>query len=169
MYHRQLHGSKTRLLGRGFHTLMRNVSFPSPADVGSHNPPPLGTSVRAGTPLGVCLLYYLQQPKLTKPTASKYCLLLPVSSDTRERLPHPYNECFVPLSNQCRISRSTPFRSPTSLPAHRSVSGSDIICNSPSPPLVDIVCFGSLCITISLTVIRMLSPEERWIMRSHIG
>ena len=30
---------KTRLLGRGFHTLIRNVSFPSPTKVGSHNPP----------------------------------------------------------------------------------------------------------------------------------
>ena len=31
------HGFKTRLLGRGFHTLIRNVSFPSPTEVGSHN------------------------------------------------------------------------------------------------------------------------------------
>ena len=27
---------KMRLLGRGFHTLIKNVSFPSPTDVGSH-------------------------------------------------------------------------------------------------------------------------------------
>ena len=33
---------KTRLLGRGFHTLIKNVSFSSPTDMGSHNPPPLG-------------------------------------------------------------------------------------------------------------------------------
>ena len=31
---------KTRLLGRGFHTLIKNDSFPSPTDMGSHNPPP---------------------------------------------------------------------------------------------------------------------------------
>ena len=31
-----------RLLGRGFHTLIRNASFPSPTDLGSHNLPPLG-------------------------------------------------------------------------------------------------------------------------------
>ena len=31
---------KTRLLGRGFHTLIKNVLFPSSTDVGSHNPPP---------------------------------------------------------------------------------------------------------------------------------
>ena len=30
---------KTRLLGRGFHALIKNVSFYSPTNVGSHNPP----------------------------------------------------------------------------------------------------------------------------------
>ena len=34
---------KMRLLGRGFHTLIKNVLFHSPADVGSHNPPPFET------------------------------------------------------------------------------------------------------------------------------
>ena len=38
MYRRQPHDFKTYQLGRGFHTLVRNVSFPSPTDVGSHNP-----------------------------------------------------------------------------------------------------------------------------------
>ena len=33
---------KTRLLGRGFHTLIKNVSFSSPTVVESHNPPSLG-------------------------------------------------------------------------------------------------------------------------------
>ena len=33
---------KTCLLGRGFHTLIKNVSFSSPTDVGSHNPLPFG-------------------------------------------------------------------------------------------------------------------------------
>ena len=32
-----------RLLGRGFYTLIKNVSFSSPTDVESHNPPPFGT------------------------------------------------------------------------------------------------------------------------------
>ena len=32
-------GFKTRLLGRRFHTLIKNVSFPFPTNVGSHNPP----------------------------------------------------------------------------------------------------------------------------------
>ena len=31
---------KMRLLGRGFHTLIKGVLFSSPTDVGSHNPPP---------------------------------------------------------------------------------------------------------------------------------
>ena len=31
---------KTRLLERGFHTLIKNASFFSPTDVRSHNPPP---------------------------------------------------------------------------------------------------------------------------------
>ena len=48
-------GFKTHMLGRGFHTLVRYVSFPSPTDVGSHNPLPLGASVLAGTPSGVWL------------------------------------------------------------------------------------------------------------------
>ena len=30
------------LLWRGFHTLIKNASFPTPIDVGSHNPSPLG-------------------------------------------------------------------------------------------------------------------------------
>ena len=29
-----------RVCGRGFHTLIKGVSFSSPTDVGSHNPPP---------------------------------------------------------------------------------------------------------------------------------
>jgi len=33
---------KTRLLERGFHSLIKNNSFSSPTDVGSHNPPHFG-------------------------------------------------------------------------------------------------------------------------------
>ena len=40
---------KTRLLGRGFHILIKNVSFSSPTDVGSHNPPPSGLNVLTST------------------------------------------------------------------------------------------------------------------------
>ena len=34
---------KTRLLRRSLHTLIKNVLFPYPIDVGSHNPPPFRT------------------------------------------------------------------------------------------------------------------------------
>jgi len=38
---------------------LNNASFPSPTNVGSHNSPPLGPSVLAGTQLGVWLWYHL--------------------------------------------------------------------------------------------------------------
>ena len=37
------------MLGRGFHTPIKNVSFSSPTEVGSHNPLPSGPSVLVGT------------------------------------------------------------------------------------------------------------------------
>ena len=85
---------------------------------------------------------------------------------------------FIPLSNQCGISQSHPpsgsnvlagtcsslqsmwdliIHPPSSLVsslAHRLVSGSDTICNNPSPPLVDIVLFG-----LSLKVFKMCLLE----------
>ena len=85
-----------RLLGRGSHTLIRNVSLLPRTDVGSHNP-----------------------------------------STSGEMFPHPYKKCFVALSNRYEISQSTPWGL-----AYRSIFGSNIICNSPNPPLVDIVLFG---------------------------
>ena len=45
-------GFKTRLLERGFYTLIRNALFPSPIDVRSHNLPTLWTKLLNGTPLG---------------------------------------------------------------------------------------------------------------------
>ena len=47
-----------------------------------------------------------------------------------------------------------PLEDPESLLAQRPVSGSDTICNDPSPPLVDIVHFGPLCIAINLAVFK---------------
>ena len=68
-----------------------------------------------------------------------------------------YKKCFVLLSHRCGITQSTP-RGPASLLAHRlestafetqssrwhihSVSSSKTICNSPNPPLADIILFG---------------------------
>ena len=50
-------GFKTCLLGKGFHTLIKGVSFSSPTNVGYHNPPPFRAqralvpfSNRCGTP-----------------------------------------------------------------------------------------------------------------------
>ena len=89
--------SSLRLLWRGFHTLIKNASFSSPTDVGSHNLP----------------LFDAQRPRW-------------------HSFPSPINvgPPIHALSN------------PASLMAHRSVSGSDTICNNPSPPLGDIVLFG---------------------------
>ena len=76
----------------------------------------------------------------------------------RKRFPHPYKECFVPLSIQCGTLQPIPLRNPASLLTHRlvstplrgsasslahlPVSGSDTICNSPSLLLAYIVLFG---------------------------
>ena len=48
----------------------------------------------------------------------------------------------VSLSNRCGISQSIPFWGPASLLAHRPMSSSDTICNSPSLPLAYIVYLG---------------------------
>ena len=52
------------------------------------------------------------------------------------------------MSTLCRGSSPTPTSASYCL-----VNGSNTICNSPSPPLIDIIRFGSLRITISLMVI----------------
>ena len=85
------HGSKTCLLRRGFHTLIRNVSFPSPTYVRSNN-----------SPLGSLASSLTQRP----------------------------------------------------------LFGSDTICNSPSPPLIDMVSFDLLCIVVSLTVLKRVYYGE---------
>ena len=47
-----------------------------------------------------------------------------------------------PASLMAHCLVSTPLQGSASSLAHRTVSGSDTICNSPSPPLADIVLFG---------------------------
>ena len=47
----------------------------------------------------------------------------------------------IPPSNLCGISQSTLLRCPASSLAHLPMPGIDIICNSPNPPLLDIVLF----------------------------
>ena len=41
-------------LRRGFHTLIRNTSFPSPTNVGSHNPPPRGSTAKVSASYTIC-------------------------------------------------------------------------------------------------------------------
>ena len=123
-------------------TIRQNVSFSSPTDVRSHNPP---------DPYKEC--FVLKFMTLIKNVS--------FSSPTDVRShnpPDPYKECFILLSNQRGISQSTsfrtqhffnqcgtpqsiPLRGPTSLLA-RSMSSSDINFNGPNPPLVDIVLVG---------------------------
>ena len=92
----------------------------------------------------------------------------------KERFPHPYKGCFVLLPNQCGVSQSTllqspasllahrllstPLRGTTSSLAHRSVSGSDTICNCLSPLLADIVLFR---LSLSGFLSRFLNASAR--------
>ena len=46
------------MLGRGFHTLLRNVPFSSPIDAESHSPPPLG-AIRLSPPLANIVFFGL--------------------------------------------------------------------------------------------------------------
>ena len=65
---------------------------------------------------------------------------------------YPYKECFVLLSNQCEI-----FTRPRT---HHPISSSDTICNSSNLPLVDIVCFGSICISVSFMILKPSTIEK---------
>ena len=81
------------LLWRGFCILIRNISFPSPINVGSHNLPSLGANVLIGTPSGDWLHRLWDFPQ-----GFKIRLLWRVFA-------YPYEECFVSLFNQCKISQ----------------------------------------------------------------
>ena len=102
---------KTHLLRRGFHTLIKSVSFSSPTDVRS---PSLGPSVLAST------RSFLQS-------------MLD---------PHQIHPLRGPASLLAHRLMSTPLWNSASSLTHRSMFGSDTICNGPSPLLVDIVLFG---------------------------
>ena len=104
---------KIRLLGRGFHTFIKNASFSFATDVGSHNPPSLRPSVLACTLFLLPSMWDLQSIPLWGPAS---------------------------LLAHCLVS--TPLRGSASSLTHRLVSGFDPIYNSPSPPLVDIILFG---------------------------
>jgi len=97
---------KTRLLGRGFHTLIKKVSFSSPMmyDPTIH---PLRASILTRTP-----------PRI-HPSISGFLKIFKTRLVGRS-IHTLYKKCFVLLSNRCGITQSTP-RGLTSLLAHRLV------------------------------------------------
>ena len=81
------------MLGRGFHTLIKNVSFSSPTDVGSHNPPPSKLNDFAGIRSFLQSMWDPQSTPLRDPTsllahhlmsgsASSLAYQLEIGSDT---------------------------------------------------------------------------------------
>ena len=104
---------KTRLLERGFHTLIRLFrSPPQPTwDLTIH--PPLGRSVPVGTRSLLQQMWDLPNPPPLGPASLLAHRLV-----------------------------STPLRVSASSLAHCLVSSSNTICNDPSSPLADIVIFG---------------------------
>ena len=57
--------------------------------------------------------------------------------------PHPYKKCFIPTPPQPVWDLTMhPIVCPAILLAHLSMTGSNTICNKPSPPLSDIVYLG---------------------------
>ncbi|KAG7020717.1 WD repeat-containing protein DWA2, partial [Cucurbita argyrosperma subsp. argyrosperma] len=104
----------TRLLGKGFHTLINNVSFSSPTNVGYHNPP----LFRAQRPRWLLFLSPIDVRPPPNPPPSESNILTGTPS------------CVYPL------------RGIVSSLAHCPMSISDTICDGPNPPLADIVLFG---------------------------
>ena len=132
-------GFKTRLVGRDFHTLIRNVLFLSPTNVGSHNPLLLGPEFS--------LAHHLVSDSDTIHNSSSPDN--PFLAFSRGFKTHMLGRGFHTLV------RYVSFPSPTDVGSHNplplgasvlastpSVSGSNTICNSSSPPLADIVLFG---------------------------
>ena len=107
------------MLGKGLYTLIKNVSFSSPTNIRSHNPPHFGAHVLAGTR---SLFQFMWEPSIPTPFGVQ------LLADT------------LPV---------TPLRGSASSLAHRPVSDSDTICNSLSTPLADIVLFDiSSCMSV---------------------
>ena len=131
--------------------------FSSPTDVESHNPPPLGTQRPCWHRLVSGSSIICNSPSILLTDIVCFGLLCIVVSLTVLKRVCPYKECFVPLSNQCGISQSTPLGAQRPC-WHRPMSGSNTICNSPSTPIADIVRFGLLHIVVSLTVLKHVCP-----------
>ena len=111
---------------RGFHTLIKNVSFPSPAIVGSHNLGGLTSSLShrpTSTPQGEERGFHtlIKNASFSSPAIVGSHNLGGLTSSLSHRLNSPpqgeergfhilIKKCFVPLSNRCEISKSTPLR-----------------------------------------------------------
>ena len=112
---------KMRMLGRSFHTLIKNALFPSLTDVESHN----------SSFFGIQHPYWNSFPSLIDAGFNNLPLFgASVLVSSRSSLRMMWDLLIHPR------------RGLASSLAHRPVSGSDTIYNSSSPPLVDIVLFG---------------------------
>ena len=110
-------------------------SFPSLIEVGPPNPPLFEASVLADTP-----------PRVHPPSALNLLAGTSPSKGTHSLLQSmwdcPIHPCLGPNILDNTLSHVHPPSALNSLLAHHPVSSSDTICNSPNPPLVDIVFFG---------------------------
>ena len=153
---------KTRMLGRGFHILIRNVSFPSPIDVGSHNPPPWGpmSLLRHRSVTGSDTIGYSPDPPLVDIVRfAPLRITINLTVLKTHLLGRGFHILIRNVSFPSPIdvgSHNPPLWGPASSLAHRLAPGFDTICNSPSSPLADIVRFGPLHIVVSLTVLKCI-------------
>ena len=133
---------KTGLVGRGFHALIKNVSFSSPTNVGSHTPLPLGLSVLAGTR---SLLPSMCDLTIHPPSGSS------VLAGTRSFLPSMWeisqftplqgpvsSPALVPFFHRCGRSHNSPPSGPSVLASTRYLLPSmwDLTIHLPSGPSV---------------------------------
>jgi len=145
---------------RGFHTLIKGVSFFSSTNVRSHNPLPFPHPLFRFPPQPIWDLT-IHSPSWPSSLEVSTPLIKGVSFSSSTDLgshnpppfPHLYKGYFVFLLNRCGISQFTPLRGPAVLAgtrsllqsafslAYRTMSSFDTICNGPNPPLVDIVFF----------------------------
>ena len=128
------------MLGRGFHTLIKNVSFPSPTDVGSH-----------------IIIHPLQGPvsSLALILLSNRC---EISQSTPCRAQHPSWHSFLSPIN-VRSHNSTPFG--TQHPNwHSFLSPIDVKSHNPTP-------FGTQ--HPHWHTVRCLALKGGWIVRSHLS
>ena len=128
----------TRLLGRGFHTLIQGVSFSSPTDVRSHNPPPF----KFQRPRW----HSMWNPEHIHPLWGPASLLAHevFGSETicnSSHNPPPFKFQHPRWHSMWNPEHIHPLWGPASLLAHE-VFDSETIYNSSSPLLADIVLFG---------------------------